>query len=38
MPCGKTANGLPIGLQLIAAPFEEPKLLHVARTLEQALN
>ncbi|MGI8958686.1 MAG: amidase [Bryobacteraceae bacterium] len=37
MPCGKTNNGLPIGLQLISSPFTEPKLLQVARTLEPAL-
>jgi aspartyl-tRNA(Asn)/glutamyl-tRNA(Gln) amidotransferase subunit A len=34
MPCGKTETGLPIGLQLIGAPFTEPKLLAVARLLE----
>jgi aspartyl-tRNA(Asn)/glutamyl-tRNA(Gln) amidotransferase subunit A len=27
---------LPIGLQLLAAPFEEEKLLRVARSYEQA--
>jgi aspartyl-tRNA(Asn)/glutamyl-tRNA(Gln) amidotransferase subunit A len=34
MPCGKTEKGLPIGFQLIGAPFTEPKLLAVARLLE----
>ncbi len=34
MPCGKSAEGLPIGLQLISAPFTEPELLRIARTLE----
>jgi aspartyl-tRNA(Asn)/glutamyl-tRNA(Gln) amidotransferase subunit A len=38
MPCGKTSNGLPIGLQLISRPFTEPMLLQVARTLELALE
>jgi aspartyl-tRNA(Asn)/glutamyl-tRNA(Gln) amidotransferase subunit A len=38
MPFGKTGTGLPIGLQLISAPFTEPKLLQVARTLEPALT
>ncbi len=37
MPCGKTAGGLPIGLQLIGAPFSEPMLLWVARTVETAI-
>ena len=34
MPCGRTAQGLPIGLQIISPPFTEPQLLQVARTLE----
>jgi aspartyl-tRNA(Asn)/glutamyl-tRNA(Gln) amidotransferase subunit A len=38
MPCGTTVSGLPIGLQLIGAPFSEPKLLQVARTLEPVLR
>jgi aspartyl-tRNA(Asn)/glutamyl-tRNA(Gln) amidotransferase subunit A len=38
MPCGKTASGLPIGLQLISAPFTEPKLLQIARALEPLLT
>lgn len=37
MPCGKTAGGLPIGLQLISRPFSEPQLLQAAKTLEAAL-
>ncbi len=36
LPCGVTAGGLPIGLQLIAAPFEEAKLLNAAHAFEQA--
>jgi aspartyl-tRNA(Asn)/glutamyl-tRNA(Gln) amidotransferase subunit A len=35
IPCGFTAAGLPIGLQLLAAPFEEEKLLRVARMYER---
>ncbi len=34
VPCGFTAAGLPIGLQIQAAPFEEEKLLRVARMYE----
>ncbi|HVS38103.1 MAG TPA: Asp-tRNA(Asn)/Glu-tRNA(Gln) amidotransferase subunit GatA [Gemmataceae bacterium] len=36
LPCGFTASGLPIGLQIQAAPFEEEKLLRVARMYERA--
>jgi aspartyl-tRNA(Asn)/glutamyl-tRNA(Gln) amidotransferase subunit A len=35
MPCGFTAGGLPIGLQLLAAPFAEAKLLRAARMYER---
>jgi aspartyl-tRNA(Asn)/glutamyl-tRNA(Gln) amidotransferase subunit A len=35
IPCGFTRAGLPIGLQLQAAPFEEEKLLRVARMFER---
>ena len=38
MPCGKTASGLPIGLQLIAAPFREARLLRIGRTFERSLG
>jgi aspartyl-tRNA(Asn)/glutamyl-tRNA(Gln) amidotransferase subunit A len=34
LPCGFTKSGLPIGLQLLAAPFEEEKLLRVGRMYE----
>lgn len=34
VPCGFTKAGLPIGLQLLAAPFEEEKLLRAARMYE----
>src|SRR5262249_909931 len=36
IPCGFSRAGLPIGLQILAAPFEEEKLLRVARTFERA--
>jgi aspartyl-tRNA(Asn)/glutamyl-tRNA(Gln) amidotransferase subunit A len=35
MPCGKSAEGLPIGLQLISAPFSEAALLRIAAGLER---
>lgn len=38
MPCGKDSLGLPIGLQLIGAPFSEPRLLQIAKMLELALD
>jgi aspartyl-tRNA(Asn)/glutamyl-tRNA(Gln) amidotransferase subunit A len=37
LPCGKAGNGLPIGLQLIAAPFEDAKLLQIAEAVERLL-
>jgi aspartyl-tRNA(Asn)/glutamyl-tRNA(Gln) amidotransferase subunit A len=36
VPCGFTASGLPIGLQLLAKHFNEETLLTVARAYEQA--
>jgi aspartyl-tRNA(Asn)/glutamyl-tRNA(Gln) amidotransferase subunit A len=38
MPCGFTRAGLPVGLQVLAAPFEEEKLLRVARMHERATD
>jgi aspartyl-tRNA(Asn)/glutamyl-tRNA(Gln) amidotransferase subunit A len=38
IPCGFTKAGLPVGLQLLAAPFEEEKLLQVARMYERATD
>jgi aspartyl-tRNA(Asn)/glutamyl-tRNA(Gln) amidotransferase subunit A len=38
IPCGFTKTGLPIGLQLLGAPFEEEKLLRVARMYEAATD
>ena len=34
IPCGFTRTGLPIGLQILAAPFEEDKMLRIARMYE----
>src|SRR5262245_16781867 len=38
IPCGFTAAGLPIGMQLVARPFEETALLGFARRLERELG
>jgi aspartyl-tRNA(Asn)/glutamyl-tRNA(Gln) amidotransferase subunit A len=38
IPCGLTRNGLPIGLQLLAAPFAEEKLMRIARVFERATD
>jgi len=36
VPCGFTAGGLPIGLQLIGQPFQEANLLAIAHAYERA--
>ena len=36
MPCGIAPPGLPVGLQIAAAPFREPLLLRAAAALEDA--
>ncbi len=36
LPCGFTADGLPIGLQLVGAPFDEATVLRAAYAYEQA--
>jgi aspartyl-tRNA(Asn)/glutamyl-tRNA(Gln) amidotransferase subunit A len=38
IPCGFTQAGLPIGMQLLASPFEEAKLLRVARMYERTTD
>ncbi len=38
IPCGFTQAGLPIGLQLMAPPFAEEKLLRIARMHEAATD
>ncbi|MBV9761807.1 MAG: amidase [Acidobacteriaceae bacterium] len=34
LPCGATADGLPFGLQLIAPPFADARLLQIGRAVE----
>jgi aspartyl-tRNA(Asn)/glutamyl-tRNA(Gln) amidotransferase subunit A len=36
IPCGADASGLPIGLQLVARPWAEARLLRIARAFERA--
>ena len=38
LPCGLSADGLPIGLQLIGQPFGEATLLRTAHAFEQATD
>jgi aspartyl-tRNA(Asn)/glutamyl-tRNA(Gln) amidotransferase subunit A len=38
LPCGFTKDGLPIGLQLVAAPWQEAQLLRAAFAYEQATD
>ena len=38
MPAGLTANGLPLGLQLIGKAFDEATLLRAAYAVEQAAD
>jgi amidase len=38
LPCGFTASGLPVGLQIVAAPRGEARLLAGAKTLEDVLG
>jgi aspartyl-tRNA(Asn)/glutamyl-tRNA(Gln) amidotransferase subunit A len=38
VPCGFDASGLPIGLQLVARPWAEARLLRVARAYERATS
>ncbi len=39
IPCGRTADlGLPVGLQILCPPFEEPRLLRTARAMEGLLS
>jgi amidase len=36
VPAGKTQDGLPVGLQVVAPRFQEPRILSVAKLVQQA--
>jgi amidase len=36
VPAGMTRDGLPVGLQVVAPRFEEPRILSVAKLVHQA--
>jgi aspartyl-tRNA(Asn)/glutamyl-tRNA(Gln) amidotransferase subunit A len=36
VPCGKTAEGLPVGLQIFGQPFAEARVLQLAQAFEKA--
>ncbi len=36
VPAGKTRDGLPVGLQIVAPRFEEPRILSLAKLVEEA--
>ena len=38
VPCGITGDGLPIGLQIAGPPWEEPRVLRVARAFQDATD
>ncbi len=38
LPCGFTKTGLPVGLQILAAPQQEDKLLRIGAAMEDALG
>jgi Asp-tRNA(Asn)/Glu-tRNA(Gln) amidotransferase A subunit family amidase len=38
VPAGKSAEGLPIGVQIAGAPFTEEMILNVAGIVEEALS
>lgn len=38
LPCGVSASGLPVGLQLIGRPFDEPGLLRIGAAFQSATD
>lgn len=37
VPAGKTQNGLPVGIQIVAPRLEEPKILSIAKLIQHAI-
>jgi aspartyl-tRNA(Asn)/glutamyl-tRNA(Gln) amidotransferase subunit A len=37
IPCGKSKEGLPIGMQILGKSFDEPMVLRVGHVVEHAL-
>jgi amidase len=37
VPAGKTRDGLPVGLQIVAPRFEEPRILSLAKLVQQSM-
>jgi Asp-tRNA(Asn)/Glu-tRNA(Gln) amidotransferase A subunit family amidase len=35
LPCGRTADGLPVGLQIVGSHWQEEKIIKVARMYEE---
>jgi aspartyl-tRNA(Asn)/glutamyl-tRNA(Gln) amidotransferase subunit A len=35
LPCGRTADSLPIGLQIVGGRWQEEKIMQVARVYEE---
>jgi aspartyl-tRNA(Asn)/glutamyl-tRNA(Gln) amidotransferase subunit A len=38
IPCGQSANGLPLGAQIIGRPFEDDLILDVAASIESTMS
>jgi aspartyl-tRNA(Asn)/glutamyl-tRNA(Gln) amidotransferase subunit A len=36
VPCGKTAEGLPVGMQILARHFDEARMFRLADAFERA--
>jgi amidase len=36
VPAGKTSDGLPVGLQVVAPRFQEPRILSIAKLVQEA--